>query len=177
MAGAKECYGLCHGLSHCCSGWPPKPLAFLHGLAGNIRDLLITYPRPTTLDGIIISVCTTASTSSDLHSILQAAGVSRPHLHRLCLTGKRVGSPVGWSYRWAWTLNLLNHSDYFSVSLSFQGALRRWPHWWTPAPTATNICWDMRPSSLDWFLCLYIKFLVLCHHLTISNLPQITSSA
>lgn len=34
------------------SGWPPEPLAdaFLHRLADHIRDLLIAYMRPSTLD-------------------------------------------------------------------------------------------------------------------------------
>lgn len=37
------------------SGWPPEPLTnvFLHGLADHIRDLLITYPRPSSLDSAI----------------------------------------------------------------------------------------------------------------------------
>lgn len=37
------------------SGWPPEPLtgAFLHGLADHNRDLLIAYPRPSSLDGVI----------------------------------------------------------------------------------------------------------------------------
>lgn len=37
------------------SGWAPGPLTvvFLHGLADHIRDLLITYPRPPSLDKII----------------------------------------------------------------------------------------------------------------------------
>lgn len=37
------------------SGWPPEPLtnAFLQGLADHIRDLLVAYPRPATLDRAI----------------------------------------------------------------------------------------------------------------------------
>lgn len=37
------------------SGWPEAPLAdaFLHGLADYIKDLLIAYGWPTSLDGVI----------------------------------------------------------------------------------------------------------------------------
>lgn len=56
-SGGEICIGLCHQLPHTAQPQPVEPGrlvgSFLHGLAAHIKDALVAYDVPSSLDGAI----------------------------------------------------------------------------------------------------------------------------